>query len=171
MKNRIASILILSAFAFAGCDTTTGQLTPQGQLAVTTGLGIAEIALASYGGYAAATAGGAKVTPATYTTLAQNALYGVAALAQANVGKTPAAANIAAGAGNSVAGSAVQAAIPQTPITQATVQTLFDAAAKVPTVAPPTSASRRLRTLYYGNQVVRGAVLRGGGRIVYSVPQ
>lgn len=157
MKLHPFALLALLALLFSPGCASNGTLTPQGQQAITTGLGVAQIALNTYLGYEAAKSGGSVSTSQT-AALAQNALYGIAQLAQANVGTTPAAANIAAGAGNPVVGSAVQSAIPQTPLTQATVQTLYNAAAAVPKATPASAqvTPSRLPTLYYGDQRIPG---------------
>lgn len=56
-------------------------------------------------------------------------IAGIAAQAQANIGKKPAQADVAKGAGTPAIGSAVQAQLPNVPITQSTVDQLFAAAA------------------------------------------
>lgn len=143
-------ILFLSA-TLCSC-ANDGTLSPGGQKAVTTGLGIAQIALNTYLGYSAATAGGAKVSPAQTAALAQNSLNGVATLLQAYQGQSLAtptvAANVASGAGNPVVGSAVVAALPQGVISQAVVNAVFSAATQVPKAAVPTAMRGRHLPLY-----------------------
>lgn len=57
-------------------------------------------------------------------------LFGIAAQAQANLGQKPATARIAQGAALPEIGQAVQAQLPNAPITQATADALFEAAAQ-----------------------------------------
>lgn len=134
MKHPIIShsIAFIAIIALVGC-ASDGSLTPQGQKGVTTALQIAQIALNNYAAYANAKAGGSKLTNAQIATLASNDLSGIAALAQANVGATPAAANIAKGAANPIVGQTVVSALPPVPITQQTVNTLYSAAAQATT--------------------------------------
>lgn len=61
-------------------------------------------------------------------TAAKADLSGIATLAQGFIGSTPAKAQLAQGAVTPAVGKAVQAALPQAPITQQTVNTLFAAA-------------------------------------------
>lgn len=131
LKQSIAflAIVALVSLLLVGC-ASDGSLTPQGQKGVTTALQIAQIALSNYATIESAKSSGGKLTPQQVATLASNDLSGIAALAQANVGSTPAAANIAQGAANPAVGSAVVAALPPVPITQSTVNTLFSAAAQ-----------------------------------------
>lgn len=84
----------------------------------------AQLYVASRGGNPGTTV---KGSPAT---IASSDLSGIAAQAQANLGKTPLAANVAQGAGTSAVGNTIMANLPQQPMTQATVATLNDAAAK-----------------------------------------
>lgn len=133
MKNSIVPSLTfltavaLIAYGLVGC-ASDGSLTPQGQKGVTTALQIAQIALSNYATIESAKSSGGKLTNAQVATLASNDLSGIAALAQANVGSTPSAANLAQGAANPTVGNAVVASLPSTPITQATVNTLYSAA-------------------------------------------
>ncbi len=124
----IAAVAVLS-FALVGC-ASDGSLTPQAQKGVATAVQIAQLALNDYAAYENVKAGGGKLTNAQIATLASNDLSGIAALAQANVGTTPAAASIAKGAVNPTVGNAVVSALPQTPITEQTVNTLYSAAAQ-----------------------------------------
>jgi heptaprenylglyceryl phosphate synthase len=131
------AILAVSALAFtSGCGTFKLAKPTQAQVAqgVTTAVGVADLALQTYVAVEQAKSTG-KVSPTQIATLAQNDVSGIANLAQAYVGSTPAQANIAQGAANPAVGAAVQQALPQTPITQTTVNTLFQAAAQMPAVA------------------------------------
>lgn len=99
------------------------------QQAISSATGIAQIALTAYGQYQQAKTG--HTDPATVVNQASADLSGIAALAQASIGKTPAAANLAQGAANPVPASDIVALLPSKPITQATVDSLFQAAAQV----------------------------------------
>jgi len=112
MKTRV---LILAAVVLTGCTTLTPYVVP-----------LADLAIAVAGAY--------YHLPPTATqaaTLAFNDLWGMAAQANANLGKTPAQANIAQGASNPSVGLAIQKALPDVPITAATVQQLRQAAQDV----------------------------------------
>lgn len=151
------SILIATAalIAFSACDTT-GQLTPAGQQGINNALGIATLALQTYVGVETAKSSGGKVSAATVATLAQNDLNGIGQLMQSNVGKTPSQANIASGASSAIVGSAIQAALPQTPISQSTVNTVYAAAAKVPTITGATPPGARMGpTLYFAGRAIQ----------------
>lgn len=119
-----------------GC-AKDGTLTPQGAQGITTGLQIANLALASYGQYAQATSGGQKISNAQIAALASADLSGIAAIAQANVGKTPAQAGIVAGAANVQPAAPVVAALPNAPITQGTIAALDNAAARTADKSQP----------------------------------
>ncbi|EDY16899.1 hypothetical protein CfE428DRAFT_5528 [Chthoniobacter flavus Ellin428] len=122
----LATVALVSLL-LVGC-ASDGSLTPQGQKGVTTALQIAQIALSNYATIESAKSAGGKLTNAQVATLASNDLSGLAALAQANVGSTPAAANLAQGAANPSVGNAVVSALPNAPMTQGTVNTLYSAA-------------------------------------------
>jgi len=123
------ALVALVSVLLVGC-AADGSLTSQGQKGVTTALQIAQIALSNYATIASAQSSGGQLTNAQIATLASNDLSGLAALAQANVGSTPAAANLAQGAANPAVGSAVVSALPPAPMTQSTVNTLYSAAAQ-----------------------------------------
>lgn len=63
-----------------------------------------------------------------------NALSGIAAQSQANLGATPKKANVAQGSHIPAVGAAVQAALPNRPLDQKTVDALFAAAEKAKTI-------------------------------------
>jgi hypothetical protein len=113
MVNR--RILMLSVVLLTGCATLSPYVVP-----------LADLAISVAGAY--------YHLPPTATqaaTLAFNDLWGMAAQANANLGKTPAQANIAQGASNPVLGQAVQKALPDAPMTAATVTHLQQAAQDV----------------------------------------
>lgn len=72
--------------------------------------------------------------PTNPSLLAYNDLSGIANQAQLNIGKTPLAANVAQGASTSAVGNTIMANLPKAPMTQDTVATLNDAAAKAKTL-------------------------------------
>lgn len=100
--------------ALSGCATTSNPVTP------------ANVALLEKTAVDAATAYTTS-SPGAYIAAA-NDLFGIAAVAQGYLGKNPASANVAQGAAIPAIGSNVQAALPIGPITQATVNSLFQAA-------------------------------------------
>jgi hypothetical protein len=112
MKTRL---LVLFAVVLTGCTTLTPYVVP-----------LADVAIAIAAAYYHVPPGATQVA-----TLAFNDLWGMAAQANANIGKTPAQANIAQGASVPVVGSAVQNALPNLPITAATVKILQAAAQDV----------------------------------------
>lgn len=61
-------------------------------------------------------------------------LFGIAAQAQASLGKRPASANVAQGAATPEIGRAVQAQLPNAPLDQRTVNALFEAAEQAKTI-------------------------------------
>lgn len=63
-----------------------------------------------------------------------NALSGIAAQSQASLGSTPRKANVAQGAGQPLIGEAVEAALPNRPLTQADANAIFAAAEKAKTI-------------------------------------
>jgi hypothetical protein len=75
-----------------------------------------------------------STVPSNPSLLAFNDLSGLAAQAQANLGKTPLTANVAQGASTSAVGNTIMANLPKAPMTQDTVTTLTDAAARVKTL-------------------------------------
>lgn len=130
-------LAILSLF-FVACDTTTvnkdGSVTTSkpNQAAIDSGISFAE-QLAQMAIQIAAAKNGVPATSAAAKQVASADLSGMAAQAQAALGKTPVAANVAQGAATPALGSAVQAVLPATPISQQTANTLFDAAAAAKT--------------------------------------
>ncbi len=109
-------------------DPTTGKQTiDQTQVNSIAALAI-DLAAAHYG-----------VSPDSVTAIKAGAaqIAGIAMQAQANLGKTPASANVAQGAAIPSVGTAVQSQLPNVPINQATVNALFDAAKATKTVSAP----------------------------------
>lgn len=123
MKTR--SILItLGAVAFLALPCallpSCANMSPQQKAGLAT---IADIAIG-----AAASHYGVPPSDTQAITTGVNALFGVASQAQANVGQTPAQANISQGSNVPAIGAAIQNALPNTPISQTTVDALFQAA-------------------------------------------
>ena len=112
MKTRL---LVLFAVLLTGCATLTPYVVP-----------LADVAIAIAAAYYHVPPGATQAA-----TLAFNDLWGMAAQANANLGKTPAQANIAQGASVPVVGQAVQNALPNLPITASTVKILQQAAQDV----------------------------------------
>ena len=125
MKNSrihcICTSIVAAALALLPGCANDGSLSPQGRAELSA---LADVAI----GVAAAHYG---ISPSETqaVTLAANSLFGVAAQAQANLGQTPVAANIAQGASTPAIGAAIQSALPNTPMTQSTVNILDSAAA------------------------------------------
>lgn len=124
---------VILAFTLPGC-ATGGGLTPGG---ISTSVQIAALALDSYGKYAEATSGGQKISHAQIAAIVSADLSGIAAIAQASIGKTPDQAGIVSGAANVMPAAPVVAALPNAPISQATVQTLHAAAAQASQKSQP----------------------------------
>lgn len=113
---------ILLAAALAGCITS-----PDGTTRLDT---VAVNSLAALAVDLAAQHFGVSPDSARAIRTGANDLFGVAAQAQANLGKRPAAVNVAQGAALPEIGKAVQAALPNKPIDQQTVNAIFEAAEK-----------------------------------------
>lgn len=114
MKTRILALLIIALLP--GCAITPDQLSTAEQIA-----GIALNAAAARFGVSP------ESQKAIRTAVAD--LSGVAAQSQAHLGKTPTRAAVAQGAGNPSVGAAVQKALPDAPLSQKTVDQVFQAAA------------------------------------------
>lgn len=132
MKKLLASLAIL----LTACSTTQ-----QGQV-LTSAAAIANTAMTDYSAYSSAQAG--TLTPAQISavaTTASNDLNGIAALAQAysGTGATPAVAKLQTGAANVATAAKIVALLPNAPITQANVNTLYQAAALVAAQSPGTT--------------------------------
>lgn len=116
--------------ACANAPSSSSPLTAaQASQGITTILGIANYGLGIYTQYAQVKSG--AIPAAQVPSIASADFYGLAALAQGAIGQTPAQANIVQGAANPVPAAAIVAALPQTAITQATVNQLYSAAALV----------------------------------------
>lgn len=126
----IALSLIVAACASTPTSTTPGKPTFNLQQAAQTATGLVTLASAVYTQYNQDKAG--KADPAAVTGQVNSDLNGVAALLQGYVGsgQTPAQVNAAQGAANPVAASTVVAALPNVPVTQQVVDTVYAAAAK-----------------------------------------
>lgn len=129
----------LVAIAIAACTTVTApdgtKTTTVDQVAVNNGLANAEQLAFTAIQFAAASKSISISNPAAKQA-AFSDLSGVAAAAQASLGKTPTSANVAQGAASPVVGTAVQDKLPSTPITQGTVNSLFAAAQSIAHQAP-----------------------------------
>lgn len=139
-KRKSTTLLLgLLALILPGCAGTGGtsqQLTPA-QLAqgINTIAGIAAYGVGIYSQYSQVKSG--AIPASQVPSVASSDIYGLAAIAQGAIGQTPAQANLAQGAANPVPAAAVVAALPNTPITQGTVNTLYSAAAAVANKANP----------------------------------
>lgn len=139
----ILSILTIAVLALAACDSvstttnkdgsTTVKSTTANNATINNIAGLAFQAAQLY-----LNSRGGNPIPSTVSSnpslLAFNDLSGLAAQAQMNLGKTPLAANVAQGASTSSVGNTVMANLPKSPMTQDTVATLNDAAAKAKTL-------------------------------------
>lgn len=124
----ITPLLALVLVAACVTDPVTGKQTiDQAQVNSIAALAI-DLAAQHYG-----------VSPESTTAIKAGAaqLFGIAAQAQANMGKTPTSANVAQGSAIPTIGNAVQAQLPSSPINQQTVNALFAAAAATKTVSAP----------------------------------
>jgi hypothetical protein len=136
MKNLLTLPLCISALAIGAlvtsCSTTQSANTSANvSKVVSSASSIAALALQTYGTYAAVTQGTA--TPNQIANTASADLNGIASIAQAYVGSTPAAANLVQGASpaTTTPASTVAKALPAAPITQAEVNNLYSAASLV----------------------------------------
>lgn len=123
----LSLIAILGLILLPGC-ASDGSLNSNGQKVVTSAVAVLNLAIDTYAQVQGAKASGQKLNTSQIATLAKSDVAGVAQLAQAYVGQTPAQAGIADGAANPAVGSAIQNALPNAPITQGTVNMLFAAA-------------------------------------------
>lgn len=117
---------ILLAAALGGCITA-----PDGTTRLDT---VAVNSLAALAVDLAAQHFGVSPDSARAIRTGANDLFGVAAQAQASLGKTPSRAAVAQGAALPEIGKAVQAALPNAPLNQQTVNAIFEAAEKTKTI-------------------------------------
>lgn len=139
----ILALITIASLSLAACDSTSTTTNKDGSVTVKSTTAnnatINNIAgLAFQAAQLYINSRGGNPIPSTLPTnpslLAFNDLSGLAAQAQMNLGKTPLAANVAQGASTSAVGNTIMANLPKAPMTQDTVATLNDAAAKVKTL-------------------------------------